>query len=93
MADAALKRWRERCKEAGHSGDGLPKRGRHSTYDYMFFMREALHATRGMRNSEKAMVRIALYVRWARCQVIWNETAGLRLALRWLREEMEKGDG
>jgi hypothetical protein len=93
MADAVLERWRERCKEAGRSGDGLPKRGRHSTYDYMFFMREALHVTRGMRNSEKAVARIGLCVRRARYLVIWNETAGLSLALRWLREEMERGDG
>jgi hypothetical protein len=93
MADAVLERWRERCREAGRSGEGLPKRGRHSVSDYMFFMRDALQIARGMRNPESVAARIALYVRWARCQAIWNETAGLRLALRWLREEMERGDG
>jgi hypothetical protein len=89
MADAALKRWRERC-EAAITIERWTWRALRvlGIRDYKFGLSHALFMTGNWSGTAEE------HIAWLEGPHIgWDiELPGLSLALRWLREEMERGD-
>jgi hypothetical protein len=92
MADAVLKRWRERCRAGVHpSGATVTSRQR-------LGVNAALQRTKRCLCAETAELSLRDYLFAVLGHLNGSvgkgrERFGVKLALRWLREEMEKEDG
>jgi hypothetical protein len=93
---SALERWRERCNLAKSTGDGLPESGlklaacRQGLWEALSLAASTNNVSAVIDGLEKSLAK-AMSV--SGVTVSGRTRHGLRLALRWLREEIEKGEG
>ena len=89
MTDAKI-RWRTRCERAVATGHGLPWRWRRRRH-FGPGVAAALQAAGSLTRPEFAHALVDLKLMFSRFS-LGNEHHGLRLALTWLREEIEQGE-